>query len=990
MKLNKPKLRITFTKTLLLLCAGTMFSTIMFTDVQAQIGNVLWEENFNEFNSEQWNKDIGDGCDQNLCGWGNQELQSYEENNVYTEDIPGESGNRALVLEARRETSGSRGFTSGKVTTENKVSVHYGVIEVRVRVPNLEQGLWPAVWLLGTANITWPGKGEIDMMEMGFQQSEREHQGEPNSTVNTYVGANAFFPTEDGGVGNIAYDVDYNKPYVASTPLNDRFVTYRIYWEPTQIRYTVIDNGTEYDLYEAPFPIDPDGVTSAFTKPFYMLLNMAVGGTLPGTLDNNSVTAPMPGKMYIDYVRVSEWNGHGTVNFSDGTIAAEQGTFGVFTDETPVNNSFSFGSDAEIYVFEETLTSATGAAYEGDNVLAYTNDPAKGWFGMGVTSLYGKNMSNFVDNGRLKFNIKIPADVSFVIGVNDNFTNEANVSFPAGETTYGLVRNGEWGEVSIPIADFAGLIDFQDMTYLFRIGNDGAVPSTAFDVLIDNIVWEGGGEPDPNDCVADAITTHYSINAAAMISGTTITLTEGDNLLLSPEATEGDWSWTGPNSLSLTSREISLTDIQTNQAGTYTVTFTNGCGEQSSASYSVTVEEVIDNCDPDTLTPYYNINNSGWVNSASVTLTEGDSITFGPQPTNNSGWSWTGPNAFSATTREISLTDIQDNEEGTYTATFVNSCGAQSSINFVVTVNTVAPQPPADDNCIKTAGNGDFSAQITQDDSGSFITFIPEVTGVGDTTLILYYSTDPNAIFAGYTVQPNTAFQINANSGETVYFYYTYSLPTGGENNTLNNKMDFVVGETCTSDDSIVVRARGIIGGELIEVRADGVTLTSHILSTSYEDYTANGSGNITVHFVNDFGERDVVVDYITVNGTTLQSEDQATNTGVWQGQCGGSYSEWLHCNGYIDYGTSSAAKSGNIASKREVVKIYPNPFNEVLTIHNLEDVSTIELHDINGKLVLRSQAKQALDTKQLQAGFYILKLSLKSGEQQLFKLIKK
>ena len=80
------------------------------------------------------------------------------------------------------------------------------------------------------------------MMEMGHAQEERTRQGHPGSTVNNYVGANAIFATPEG-VGSIAYDVDYNQPYVSSTPMNDRFITYRLYWDPTELRFTVVDQG---------------------------------------------------------------------------------------------------------------------------------------------------------------------------------------------------------------------------------------------------------------------------------------------------------------------------------------------------------------------------------------------------------------------------------------------------------------------------------------------------------------------------------------------------------------------------------------------------------------------------------------------------------------------------------------------------------------------------------------------------------------------------
>ena len=106
--------------------------------------------------------------------------------------------------------------------------------------------------------------------------------------------------------------------------------------------------------------------------------------------------------------------------------------------------------------------------------------------------------------------------------------------------------------------------------------------------------------------------------------------------------------------------------------------------------------------------------------------------------------------------------------------------------------------------------------------------------------------------------------------------------------------------------NEIVVRARGTNGDESINLRVDNNTVASWTLSTTMSNYTWNGNstGGIVVEFTNDGGNRDVQVDYIQVNGSTRQSEDQSYNTGVWSNNaCGGSNSEWLHCNGAIGYG---------------------------------------------------------------------------------------
>ncbi|MBN1697643.1 MAG: hypothetical protein JW881_09030 [Spirochaetales bacterium] len=119
-----------------------------------------------------------------------------------------------------------------------------------------------------------------------------------------------------------------------------------------------------------------------------------------------------------------------------------------------------------------------------------------------------------------------------------------------------------------------------------------------------------------------------------------------------------------------------------------------------------------------------------------------------------------------------------------------------------------------------------------------------------------------------------------------------------------------------TTEDNITVRARGTIGGETMELHVDGSIVATWSMTTSYQDYTASATGGvIEVHFTNDDQEqngRDIQVDYIIYNGATYQAEDQEVNTGVYiDGSCGGSYSDMLQCNGYIQFQTGPTATPG-------------------------------------------------------------------------------
>ena len=486
---------------------------------RAQVGSLIWQDNFDDLGN--WLKITGNGN----WGWGNGEMQCYRNENVDIAPVPGEPGNNALRIIARNESGpgivdqwgNPLNYTSGKVISKSFVSVKYGMIETRVRVPDLNLGGWPAVWLLGTTNANWPNSGEIDLMEMGAGKAFRDlhdtHNGGlglDNSTVNQMVGANAIYytpsavgPGNPSGATSLAYDPAdaFDRPYYdQTTGLTGRFLIYRLYWDDATMRFTVVDDGVEHDLYTHPFALDAE--SAEFREPFYLIANLAVGGayTDAQVLYNGGapITMPMPATMYVDYVRVYQWNGKGEVRL--GPPTPQGGTFGLFTDTTPTQGALVTGVTSNVYVWESTLVSGSTPPYEGGNVLAWTTN-AKGWFGAGIQSVQPVNLFHYGD-GFLKFRIKIPANVTFKIGVIDSWGNQYYVQLPAHQTKYGLVRDGNWGQVTIPVADLRGpAIDLRMLAYEFVILEESGASCT---FALDDIYYTGApiltgvdGEPAP-------------------------------------------------------------------------------------------------------------------------------------------------------------------------------------------------------------------------------------------------------------------------------------------------------------------------------------------------------------------------------------------------------------------------------------------------------------------------------------------------------------
>nr|WP_229521361.1 glycoside hydrolase family 16 protein [Massilia sp. IC2-477] len=461
---------------------------------------MLWSEEFNgtSLNTGVWTASDGNGCQINLCGYGNAELQYYSPNNLSIVNVPFESGTRALAIQARSQTVGSNVFTSGKIDTKGKVQVQYGMIEVRLATPNIATGLWPAAWMLGVSPQTWPRNGEIDIMEMGHKASMRASAGNPSP--NHFTGSNvitwqqaACVPGNESCAASTAWQT--KNWYIPSTSLANRFVTYRLYWDESQMRFTVVDNGVERNMYDAPLPVN----STALQAPFYLLLNLAVGGNFTDAANPSQVTAPLPGTMYVDYVRVYQLDGKGQVKLGNQTVPEVAGKFGVFTDTTAVNNKLVAGTSSDIFLWNGASSGAGNTApYEGSNVIAWAYTAPGQWFGGGVQARQARDLSNY-RNGTMRFRIKIPANVSFNIGVGDTYTNQNWVNFPANTSTHGLVRNGEWAQGSIPVSTLLGTkVAAQSLLDVFMISSDAnRLPTSTFQFAIDDIVWDSGTTTTP-------------------------------------------------------------------------------------------------------------------------------------------------------------------------------------------------------------------------------------------------------------------------------------------------------------------------------------------------------------------------------------------------------------------------------------------------------------------------------------------------------------
>ncbi|MFE2069776.1 ricin-type beta-trefoil lectin domain protein [Streptomyces sp. NPDC059467] len=227
--------------------------------------------------SSKWNMETGDNVN-------NHEREYYTSgtNNAALD------GQGHLVITAKKENPanyqcwyGTCQYTSARLNTSGKFNAQYGHVEARMKIPR-GQGMWPAFWMLGTP-VNWPDSGEIDVMEnVGFEPS----------TVHGTIHGPGY--SGSGGIG-AAYSLPNGQAFA------DAFHTFAVDWAPNSITWSVDGN-----VYETRTPADLNGKTWVYNnKPFFLILNLAVGGYWPGDPDSST---SFPAQLVVDSVSVTTSN----------------------------------------------------------------------------------------------------------------------------------------------------------------------------------------------------------------------------------------------------------------------------------------------------------------------------------------------------------------------------------------------------------------------------------------------------------------------------------------------------------------------------------------------------------------------------------------------------------------------------------------------------------------------------------------------------------
>ena len=308
----------------------TLFTSLLPAGLAsaAPTWNLVWSDEFDgtTLNTANWVYDIGTGG----SGWGNNELQYYTNR---TQNVAVTGGN--LEITALKESYGGMGYTSGRIKTLGKQSWTYGKIEARIKLPT-GQGIWPAFWMLGSNFPTagWPACGEMDIME------HVNNEGVAHGTMHWDSNGYQYY-------GGASPNLDFSQYHV-----------YSIEWDANAIKWFV--DGAQY--WEGNIANNING-TDEFHKPFFILLNLAVGGNWPGSPDGSTA---FPAKMYVDYVRVYQVGGTPTPTPTTTPTVTPAPTSTATPTPTPppTNSTYPAWDRSKVYIGGDMVS------YNGKNYKA--------------------------------------------------------------------------------------------------------------------------------------------------------------------------------------------------------------------------------------------------------------------------------------------------------------------------------------------------------------------------------------------------------------------------------------------------------------------------------------------------------------------------------------------------------------------------------------------------------------------------------------------
>ena len=493
----------------ILTCLAACMATVpMFAAYQ-----LVWSDEFNgtSLNTDVWNYELGVGT--NCDGNGNWERQEYvnDANNIYVSD-----GNLVIKATYNNHTyvngncSYGAYWKSGRINTKNKVKVRYGKIEARIKLPAMSTGVFPAFWMLGSnydganmngeSNVGWPRCGEIDIMEQMGSNMSNGGRITP-TTLHWYSNGNADY----GG----SLDV-YGR--FGTMPANAYFI-YGIEWTPDNISGYVCDgNGNNYTVVPNRNGGTGYGCPDAMKKDFFLLLNLAMGGTAVGEYPDAYSTATPT--MYVDWVRIYQDDSR-----NDNYLSAEGGgdTPEPIVVPTAPNKNASHTPSADVFVNGTNVNITNVNPNWNQSGAAAIDNTVKA---VHVTNLNYQGLeTNALNAGAYnKMHIDVFAQNTGTVRISIINTAQAGGT---GESAYTLsVTGGTWNQLDIPLSAFTATVN--GGAVLNNINQFKFDNASLSDFYYANLYFYDAANTQP-DTESPSAPANLTVNAAATSVGLTWT-----------------------------------------------------------------------------------------------------------------------------------------------------------------------------------------------------------------------------------------------------------------------------------------------------------------------------------------------------------------------------------------------------------------------------------------------------------------------------------
>jgi endo-1,4-beta-D-glucanase Y len=398
------------------------------------------------------------------------------------------------------------------------------------------------------------------------------------------------------------------------------------------------------------------------------------------------------------------------------------------------------------------------------------------------------------------------------------------------------------------------------------------------------------------------------------------------------------------------------------------------------------------------------VNSSTSERSGTITITDGiliNTITVIQAATSITLSVNTSTINFASTASTSSSIAISSNSGWTISSdqTWLTSSPASGTGNGSFTITALANSSTTSRNGTITIKAGILTSLISISQAAANTTLEVNITNINFASTASTSSSIAISSNSSWTISSNQTWLTSAVASGTGNGSFTVAALANSSTTSRNGTITITAGSivktisvtqaaATTTNRNFTVRAKGVSGGEQIQLRINNQLVTTWTLTTSMANYTIASTitGTVRVQFINDAQNRDVQIDYLKVNNTTYQSENQNTNTGLYSnGKCGGGgKSEMMHCNGYIEYSGSSAARINGEDSSPEVefseeILLYPNPcINGKFTIQFNSQPIKVEILNLLGKRVLEIpvDGNTKIDVQGiLESGMYILKV---------------